>query len=331
MSKKQLVALVVAALVFVGVCSASIYMNQWADTQVSSVVQMEEYLFEMAPLPTTPYIGVIAVEGNIVDSGTTDVFGNVVGYDHQRTLDLIDEMTYSYSNEGILLYVNSPGGSVYDSDELYLKLKQYKDETGRPVWTYMADEACSGGYYIAMASDKIYANRNTVTGSIGVIMSFTNYKELFDKIGLQEVYITSGRNKSMGAGDLDLTEEQYGIFQSIVDEAYDQFVGIVADGRGISPSTVRPLADGRVYTAKQAQDNGLIDEIAPYEDMAYAFSDALGGVEIYVPEYPNVFQLQSLFSTVRDFLTRSDAKAISDFFETNGSGVPMYYAIPGKF
>lgn len=332
MNKKQLIGLVIAGFVFIVVCSASIYMNSWSKAQTNDSIEfMESYLMEQSTLPVTPFVGVVSVEGTIVDSGVTDVFGNVVGYNHQATLDYIDDMIYSDSNSGIILYVNSPGGSVYDSDELYLKLEEYRATTGRPIWTYMADQACSGGYYIAMATDKIYANRNTTTGSIGVIISLTSYKDLFDKIGVEEIYITSGRNKAMGAGDLDMTDEQQAIFQSVVDEAYEQFVGIVSEGRNLSISDTKTIADGRIYTAKQALNNHLIDEIASYDDMLYDLYEEIGNVEIYVPSTAALFDFNSLFSFAQDIISRSDTEVISDFLETNGSGVPMYYAIPGKY
>ena len=110
---------------------------------------------------------------------------------------------------------------------------EYKEVTGRPIWAYFASQACSGGYYIGMAADKVYANRNCWTGSIGVIVSLMNCRDLYDKLGIKEIDITSGANKAMGSSGLDLTQEQYDILQSLVDEAYDQFVGIVSTGRGM--------------------------------------------------------------------------------------------------
>ena len=332
MSKKQLIGLVIAGLVFTFVCSASVYMNRWSKEQAkTSISMMEDYMNNPHDFPMSPYVGLVDVEGTIVDTGTTDMFGNPVGYNHQYTLNYVDDMIDSDNNRGIILYVNSPGGSVYDSDELYLKLKEYTEKTGRPVWAYMADEACSGGYYISMAAEKVYANRNTMTGSIGVIISMTNYKELFDKIGLKEIYITSGKNKSMGAGDENLSDEQRSILQSYVDEAYEQFTGIVADGRKLPLDEVKRLADGRIYSAKQALNNKLIDGIATYDEMLGYFSDEIGDFEVYSPYKQSVFNLSSLFGAAQNFFKRSSADVISEFLETNGSGVPMYYAVPGQY
>ena len=123
------------------------------------------------------------------------------------------------NNQGILLYVDSPGGTVYESEELYLKLKEYKEQTGRPVWDYMAHYAASGGYLISMAADKIYANPNTTTGSIGVIMSGFDMTGLYEKLGIRYVSITSGDFKDSSK----MTDEQIAVYQEQVDEFYSKF------------------------------------------------------------------------------------------------------------
>ena len=213
------------------------------------------------------YIGQLTVEGTIAESVSGNMLTGTSSYYHEWTLDMIDQMMADQENKALLLYVNSPGGTIYASDELYLKLKEYKETTGRPVYSYMASEAASGGYYISAAADRIIANRNCWTGSIGVtIGTLYDVSELLDKLGVSTVTITSGRNKAMGSTTDPMTKEQREIFQSLVDEAYDQFVGIVAEGRHMKERKVRKLADGRIYTAKQALENGLIDQIASYEE-----------------------------------------------------------------
>ena len=152
MKNKQLIALVVAALVFVFVCSSSILVNT-ISKRFDSSLNLNSFSLSGNVLPANPHIGVVKVEGTIMDSGSASLFYSD-GYNHQNTLNLIEDLKNSSSNKGILLYVNSPGGSVTASDDLYLKLKEYTEETGRPIWTYMADQACSGGYYISMASEK---------------------------------------------------------------------------------------------------------------------------------------------------------------------------------
>ena len=205
-------------------------------------------------------VAVLDVVGEIGDSSARAT------YDHAWTMNTINDLIDDSSNSGIVIRVNSPGGSVYTSDELYEQLMKYKKETKRPVYFYFQDQAASGGYYIAMAGDKIYANRNTWTGSIGVKTgTIYDVRGLLDKLGIKTNTITSGRNKAMGSMTTELTDEQREIMQSLIDEAYDQFVKIVAKGRNMSEDRVREIADGRIYSAKQAQKLGLIDGVCNEE------------------------------------------------------------------
>ena len=217
--------------------------------------------------------------------------------------------------------MDSPGGTVYESDEMYLKLKEYKDTTGRPVWDYMAHYAASGGYMVSMAADKIYANPNTTTGSIGVIMSGYDLSGLYEKLGIRYVSITSGEYKDGSK----LTDEQIALYQEEVNEYYSRFVEIVADGRKMSEDEVKKLADGRTYTAKQALNNGLIDEISLYDDMTGAMSEELDVYEFYELEASdNVFA--SLFAKAKELVPKSEAQILTETAAEMESGVPMYYA-----
>lgn len=334
MKGKQVVGIVIACIMFISVGMSSFFTRQMAAevTKNTGIMGMlTSSMEESIVLPEEPFIGLVRVSGTIMNTGSSSLF-DTVSYDHRATLDYIDRMIASDMNEGLLLYVDSPGGTVYHSDELYLKLKEYKEQTKRPVWTYMADQACSGGYYIAMASDHIGINRNGWTGSIGVIVSLTNYSELYKKLGIKEIDITSGPNKAMGSAGLPLTDEQKDILQSIVDESYEQFVGIVSDGRKIPIEQTKELADGRIYTAKQALEHGLVDEVVTtYEDFEKEFRKEVGGgVSIYEPSFGTDNLFASLLSEVKDLKSKSDAEVLSDFIEEKGSGVPMYYAESGK-
>ena len=215
-----------------------------------------------------PYIATIYVEGTIA-AGQTDSFGIPAGYQHNWTLDKIDELIQDQDNHGLILFVDSPGGGVYESDELYLKIKEYKEKTKRPVYAVMGSMAASGGYYISAAADKIIANRNTWTGSIGVtIGTLYDISGLLEKYGVKTQTITAGRNKAMGSSVQPMTDEQKAIFQSLVDDAYEQFTGIVSEERGLDLQTVKNIADGRIYTAKQALSLGLVDSIGTYQEAA---------------------------------------------------------------
>ena len=211
-----------------------------------------------------PYVGVLFVEGTIQSS---DASGSRGTYQHDWLLQRVDDLMNDPQNKGLMVHVNSPGGSVYQTDELYLKLKEYKEKTKRPLYFSFGETAASGGYYIAACADCICADRNTLTGSIGVYMGpIYSAEKLLDRLGIEADIIKSAPNKAMGSGFEDLTDEQKAIYQSVVDEMYGRFVQVVAEGRGMSTEQVKVVADGRVYTAAQAQSSGLIDEICSYED-----------------------------------------------------------------
>jgi protease-4 len=334
MNKKQILGLVIAGLVFVFVCSSSILMGILKERteQASSkkaAEMLESWMDGSIELPSEDYIGVIRVEGTITATETDSLFGTV-GYDHDKTLNLIEQYMDSYYNKGILLYVDSPGGYVYETDELYLKLKEYKEVTGRPIYAYMASQACSGGYYITMAADKIYENRNGMTGSIGVISSLLNMEGLYEKLGIEEINITSGENKAMGSSGSELTQEQRDILQSMVDEAFDQFVEIVADGRNMGEEKVREIADGRIYTPKQALELGMIDGIASYEETVEMMQVELNGEYTIFEPIEEVSFFSSLFTKAKELKSRSDAEVISELLEKRGNGGIMYYANTGR-
>ncbi|MBR0596801.1 signal peptide peptidase SppA [Clostridiales bacterium BAD-6] len=274
-----------------------------------------------------PYLAALYVEGTIL-AGQVDTFGIATGYQHQWTLDKIDELMNDPENKGILLFIDSPGGGVYESDELYLKLNEYKETTERPVYAVMGSMAASGGYYIAAAADEIFANRNTWTGSIGVtIGTLYDISELLEKYGVKTVTITAGRNKAMGSSVEPLTQEQQAIFQSLVDEAYEQFVGIVAEERNLDLDAVKNLADGRVYTAKQAMELGLVDSIGTMEDAVYAMSEKydLWDCDVIDIVYQDHSLWGNLFGSVKiPDLKSGDVSALLEVVE-GGNRFPISY------
>ena len=232
------------------------------------------------------YLAAIHIEGVIEVKNKT--------YDQGWLLDTIADLASDQYNIGIVLVIDSPGGTVYEADAAYLALCDYKAQTGRPVYAYMQSLAASGGYYIACAADRIFANRNTLTGSIGVIAgSSIDITELLEKYGVKYTTFTAGRNKNMGNLNSPLTSEQRAIMQSLADECYDQFTKIVADSRKMDIEKVRSLADGRIYSAKQAYENGLIDGIYRWDEMLAAFDEETesGNYELvdYCPEEDKKF------------------------------------------
>lgn len=213
-----------------------------------------------------PYVALMYVEGEISDSNY-DTFGYPYGYQHYWTLDQLDQLIADNDNRGLFFYVDSPGGTIYHSDELYLAIKDYQKETGRPVCVYMGPYGASGAYYFSTAADRIYANRNTLTGSIGVTMgTYFDFSDTLDKLGIKTHTVDTGEMKSVGNGTDELTSSQKEYLQGLVDESYEQFVGIISEEREIPLDDVKKLADGRLYTAKQALELNLIDEIGSLED-----------------------------------------------------------------
>jgi protease-4 len=216
--------------------------------------------------PDSPYIARLNVIGTISGSSDEGLFGSASGYNHGWTLACIDELIYDDNNQGLILFVDSPGGGVYESDELYLKLRDYRDSTGCPVYAVMGSMAASGGYYVSAVAERIYANRNTWTGSIGVTMgTMVDVSDFLESHGVKTETLTAGRNKAMGSNFAPMTAEQKAIFQGLIDEAYDQFTGIVAEERALDLKYVRELADGRIYTAAQSIENGLVDDFGDVE------------------------------------------------------------------
>lgn len=279
-------------------------------------------------LPEAPYVGTIYVEGTI-GPGTSDYFGIPTGYQHEWTLKQIDKLISDKNNKGLILYVNSPGGGVYESDELYLKVKEYQQTTKRPVYAYFGSMAASGGYYVSASADKIVANRNCWTGSIGVtIGTLFDFSQLLENYGVKSETITSGPNKAMGSNYDELTPEQLAIFQSLIDEAYAQFTGIVAEEREMDIETVKKIADGRIYTAKQALENGLVDKIASFDDVKADMASEYGleDCEVVDLKYTDNSFLGTLFGklNIKSIKQTSDLDVLMKIVEDNNS-FPVSY------
>ncbi len=223
------------------------------------------------------FIAALYIEGTIQEENNQ--------YDQQWLLSTIKSLKENDDNTALAIFINSPGGAVYQADEVYAALQDYKT-TGKKIYVYQGSMAASGGYYISCAANQIFANRNTLTGSIGVIMgSSFDLTELFDNLGIKSETIHSGKNKNMMNYNEPLTDEQKEIMQSICDECYEQFVSIVANNRGMTYEKAAKLADGKVYTARQALENGLIDRIDTWDGMIDALSVAIDKPGIAVKTY----------------------------------------------
>lgn len=226
--------------------------------------------------------------------------------------------------KGVILRVNSPGGSVYASEKIANQIKALK-EAEKPVYTVMEEMAASGGYYISAPTDRIYASNETWTGSIGVIIQSKSLQGLFEKYGIKEQNITTGKMKDAGSVGRDMNDEEKAYFQGLVDSAFDRFVKIVAEGRGLSEREVRKIADGRVYDGSQALDIGLVDKIG---DLDLAISEMASENDLTDPmvieNNDMMSSFNSIFSKAMDLKKESSDLAILDKMIKENDMKPMY-------
>lgn len=210
-------------------------------------------------------IALIDVEGMILNARTGGLLGegdNMMATFRER----LDAARADKRVKAVVLRINSPGGAVTASDIMYQDVLAFRRDTGKPVVACLMDVAASGGYYLAMAADRVIAHPTTVTGSIGVIMSLYSADGLAKLVGIKSTPIKSGPNKDLGNPLRAMTDEERAILQGMVDGFYDSFVQVVARGRGMDEARVRALADGRVYSGLEAQKLGLVDEVGYLED-----------------------------------------------------------------
>ncbi len=191
------------------------------------------------------------------------------------------------SVRAVVLRVESPGGAVAPTQEIFDELRKTR-EAGKVIVASMGSIAASGGYYIACAADSIMANPGTITGSIGVIMEVPSAEGLLEKIGIDWQIVKSGLHKDLGSVSRGMTDEEFELLQAVVDDVYDQFIEAVIRSRPLSREEVVGLADGRIYTGKQALPLGLVDRLGTYQDAI-----ALAGKMAGLPEKPSVVRQRS--------------------------------------
>ena len=225
-------------------------------------------------------VAVINIDGTIVCGADSkdSLFNQASVVTSGSIMRQIREAAADDSVKALLLRIDSGGGSATAAEEVGRELARFKEQTKKPIVACMGNMGASAAYWIAAcSSDKIYANATTLTGSIGVYMPYMNTEELFKKIGITSDKIKSGPYKDIMTPDRKMTAEEKEILQNIVDEIYDQFVYTVAAGRRMETSKVRAIADGRIYTGRQAKNIGLVDELGGYYD-ALAAAGALGKI-----------------------------------------------------
>lgn len=209
-------------------------------------------------------VAIVRVEGPILDS--------------YQTVEELQAFADDPLVKAIVIRIDSPGGGVAPSQEIYNAVNRVRREHNKTVVASMGTVAASGGYYIAVATDRILANPGTLTGSIGVIMQMANFQELLEKIGVKSVVVKTGKFKDLGSPFRPMVEEERQLLESVMNDTLSQFIEAVADGRSMDAAEVELLADGRVFTGRQAKSVLLIDEIGDLHD-AIKLAGELGGIE----------------------------------------------------
>jgi protease IV len=239
-------------------------------------------LFPELDLSTEERIALVRVEGVILDA--------------QQTISELKRYGDNPLVKAIVVRIDSPGGGVVPSQEIHDAVKRIREKQSKLVIASMGTVAASGGYYIAAATDRIVANPGTLTGSIGVIMELANVEGLMKKIGVESVVVKSGAHKDLGSPFRAMNLEDRTILQNVMDDVHSQFIEAVAAGRSLDIKTVRALADGRIFTGRQAKAAKLVDELGDLQDAIKLAADMAG-----LEGEPRVVEPRKRFS-VRDLI-----------------------------
>jgi protease-4 len=207
-------------------------------------------------------VGIIPIEGIIGEAG--------------EIIEQINEFADDKGIRAVVLRINSPGGGVVPSQEIYQAVRELKKK--KKVVASMGSVAASGGYLIAVAADRIVANPGTITGSISTVMHYANVEELLKKVGVRSAVVKSGKFKDIGSPTREMTAEEKSLIQAIVDDIYDQFVRTIAENRKLPLQRIFELADGRIFSGRQAKDLGLVDDLGGLQD-AVLLAGKLSGME----------------------------------------------------
>lgn len=272
----------------------------------------------------TNVIAVFDVEGTIQDTGEASLLSSTT-YNHRAFMDKLKMAEENDDIKGIILRVNSPGGGVVESAEIHDKILDIK-KVKKPVYVSMGSVAASGGYYISAPADKIYASPETMTGSLGVIMQGYNYEKLAKKYGVEFETIKSGPHKDIMSPTREMTGDEREILQDMIDNSYDQFVKIIADGRGMTEKEVREIADGRIYDGRQAKENHLIDDFGHLDDVIAAMKTDIGNKDAQVIRYTDEAGFGSLFSMGAQKMLGNDVEtaALTKILSSSNSPRLMY-------
>lgn len=250
-------------------------------------------VLEDGSLPGGARIAVVEIEGIILDG--------------DQAVRELREHAENPAVKAVVLRVNSPGGVVAPTQEIVGGIARVR-KAGKPVVASFGSVAASGGYYVGIATDRIFANPGTLTGSIGVIMQMANVESLLKKVGVEYVVIKAGAYKDVGNFSRAMTPEERRILQALLDDVYGQFIAAVAKGRGLDEGTVRGFADGRIYSGQQALALKMVDELGGFEEAVEAAAKLSGIVGKPKVIYPR--RRYSLFDLLRGELGLSAPSAL---------------------
>ena len=241
-------------------------------------------------------------------------------WDHgsQQIAKRIRDVAARKEVKAIVLDINTPGGSVGAVQEIYSAIKRAKAETKKPFIARFGEVSASGGYYVASACDLVVAEPGTITGSIGVIFSVSNFEGLMKKVGYKSEAIKSGKFKDIGSPTREMTPDERKLLQAMIDDSYEQFVAAVSEGRKMPVEEVKKLADGRIYTGRQASTNGLVDQLGDLQDALDAAGEKAG-----IGKNPRVLKesdpFEQFMSLVDSRMQPLGAKAMSEAMQTSPS------------
>jgi protease-4 len=247
-------------------------------------------------------IGVIEIEGAITDM--KEAMEDVVKFKEDDSI------------KGVILRINSPGGAVGPTQEIYSEIKKLKQV--KKVYVSMGSVCASGGYYLAVTGDKVYASPSTITGSIGVIMQQTVVEDLMKKIGVEANAIKSGALKDTGTPFRKMRDDERKYLQTVIDSIYEQFVNDVAEGRKMPIDRVKQLADGRIYTGLQAKETGLIDDIGTFYDVVDEMQKVLGiygKPSLVYGKRPFSFLRWLISSALQDIIFKNTSQPVSFLYK----------------
>src|SRR2546425_6395396 len=237
-------------------------------------------------------IQVVDVDGKLVES--------------HSILDQLKRYEDSNSVKAILLNIDSPGGGVAVSQEIYAEIKRLREKNDKIVVAYLSSTGASGAYYIACAANKIVANPGTIVGSIGVIAEWVNYADLMEWAKLKDIVFKTGEFKDTGSGTRALTDNEKKYFQGLIDDMYVQFVEAVGSGRKLDLQEVRSLADGRVFTGRDAKSRKLIDDIGNFQDAVDLTANLAG-----ISRKPRLIRVNRRRVTLMDVLTTDLSRLVA--------------------